>query len=590
MKRVKRALARLVLALVFAPTSAFAEPAYSDFERETIDEALEGMNGQIDPEPDGKLIERIEIVTLDVFDERDPVPDFFNVFHVTSRKYVIRRELLFEEGQRYDSRKIAESARNLRDLQQLSLVLIVPVRASQPDRVRVLVITKDVWSLRLNSNFEIADGEVTRLLLQPAEENLFGTHTTIAGLFVLNPDTYSLGGLFINRRVVGSRIQSAVSGNIIFNRDSGDPEGSFGSFSYGQPLYSVDTKWAWKTLIVWRNEITRLFIGTTLRTYDADVTPADDQIPYVYDSERWFGSYGLTRSFGSRFKNDISVGVELERKKFGPRELEGVDPAAAEEFRRTQIPVTDTRPSPFVEARAYQTDYVHVLDFNTLGLQEDYRLGHEAIVRLYPAFKDVASTRNVLGTFAALGYTLPLGDGLARVLGSSTVELSTPSETDALAQGSLRVVTPRLVLGRFVYDGAVANRHQNYFNERFALGGSTRLRGYPPLRFIGKDYVVQNVEFRTRPVEILSAQLGAAVFHDLGDAFDGFERAELKQSAGFGVRALFPQAERIVFRVDWGFPLTPGFNTFPGSLFATFGQAFEMPTVTPPSLAASYAE
>jgi hypothetical protein len=280
----------------------------------------------------------------------------------------------------------------------------------------------------------------------------------------------------------------------------------------------------------------------------------------------------------------------MDRKKFDPRGLTAVDPAAAEEFRETQIPVTDTRASPFLEARSYQTEYVRVLDFNTLGLQEDYRLGHEAIVRLYPAFRDVASSRNMLGTFTALAYTLPLGDGLARVVGSSTIELATHAQTDALAQASLRIVTPRLGFGRFVYDSAVANRHQNYLNERFALGGSTRLRGYPPLRFIGKDFVAQNIEFRSRPVEILSAQLGGAVFHDVGDAFDGFGEVELKQAVGFGVRALFPQAERIVFRVDWGFPVTDGFNTFPGSLFATFGQAFEMPTVPAPTLAASYAE
>ncbi len=320
------------------------------------------------------------------------------------------------------------------------------------------------------------------------------------------------------------------------------------------------------------------------------MTPFDDQIPYVYDSSKWFGAYSLTRSFGRRFKHDISTGVELDWRRFGPRATSGVAPEAAAEFRETQIPVSDTRPSPFVEFRSYTSDYMHVLDFDTLGLQEDYRLGHEAILRLYPAFEAVGSTRNLLGVFSALGYTLPLGDGLVRLVGSSTVELSTPEQTDALALADFRFVTPRLGFGRVVYDASVANRHQNYFNERYALGGSTRLRGYPPLRFIGKDYLAQNVEYRTPPLEILSAQVGAALFHDLGDAFDGFEEMELKQSAGFGVRALFPQAERIVFRVDWGFPLTEGFNTFPGSLFATFGQAFDMPTVTPPTLAANYGE
>jgi hypothetical protein len=582
--------AAALMAAITLGRPAAGDPVYSPFEKETLDQALAQIDGELDPSPEGKQIESIEIVTLEVFDDRDPVPNFFNVFHVTSRKFVIRRELLFSEQEPYRARRAAESARNLRDLRQLSLVLIVPIRGSSPDRVRVLVVTKDVWSLRLNSNFEYADGELTSLLLQPAEENLFGTHTTVAGLFVLRPDTYSFGGMFINRRVVGSRIQAVVGANLIFNRASGDPEGSFGTLSYGKPLYSADSKWAWKALVVWRQEITRLFVGTTLRTYDAVATPADDALPYVYDSERWFGAYTLTRSFGSLQKYDISSGVELDHRRFGARELLGADPVAVREFNRTRIPVSDTRPSPFVELRSYTSEYLHVLDFNTLGLQEDYRLGHEAILRLYPAHQSIASTRNMLGTFAALGYTLPLADGLVRVLGSSTVELSRPEQTDALAQANLRFVSPRLGFGRVVYDAAVANRHQNHLNERFALGGSSRLRGYPPQSFIGKDYVAQNIELRSRPVEVLSAQLGGALFHDLGDAMDGFEQMRLKQAVGFGVRALFPQAERTVFRVDWGFPLTEGYRTFPGSLFATFGQAFDMPTVAPPTLAASYAE
>jgi len=36
----------------------------------------------------------------------------------------------------------------------------------------VVVITKDVWSLRLNWNIEAYDTTLTKLVLQPAETNL----------------------------------------------------------------------------------------------------------------------------------------------------------------------------------------------------------------------------------------------------------------------------------------------------------------------------------------------------------------------------------------------------------------------------------
>jgi hypothetical protein len=581
----------LLLCLSFAAV-ARAEPAqFSSYEKETIERALKKLGGEIEPQPEGKIIEHIEIVTLEVIEDRDPVPGFFNIFHATTEKSVIRDELLFSEGERLDAQRVLESAKNLRARRQLSLVLILPLKSAEPNRVRMLVITKDVWSLRLNSNFEAVDGKLTKLLLQPAEENMFGTHKTVGALFILEPDTYSIGAQYIDRRVAGSRIEAVASANLIVNRESGAPEGSFGTFTYGQPLYSAESRWAWKTLVIWYDEVFRSYVGTDLRTYDAPSTAADDAIPYVYDAERWFGAYALTRSYGRRHKHDVSVGMELDRRKADAPIVPGVTAAARADFVREEVPVSDTRLSPFLELRSYTSEYKRVLDFETLGLQEDFRLGHEAVVRVYPASTELVSSRDLIGTYAALGYTFPLGDGLLRLLGANTVELArVDAETDAIGQLSARVVTPRLVLGRFIYDGVVVNHYKNYLNDRLALGGDTRLRGYAPKAFLGKDAVAQNIEFRTRPLHLLSVLFGAAVFYDTGDAFDGFSDLELKQSTGLGLRAVFPQAQRVAFRADWGFPIVNGQLSFPGSLFVTFGQAFDMPNLPAPSLAAEYGE
>src|SRR5262245_56366661 len=141
----------VLAAVVLAARVARAEsPALSDYEATTLKEAAArvGASDVVAEAADGKLIERVDIVILDVFDEHDPIPDFVNVFHATTREFVIRQELLFDAGQPYSSGRADESARNLRTIRQLSLVLVVPVQGSAPDRVRVLVITKDVWSLR----------------------------------------------------------------------------------------------------------------------------------------------------------------------------------------------------------------------------------------------------------------------------------------------------------------------------------------------------------------------------------------------------------------------------------------------------------
>ncbi|HMR74148.1 MAG TPA: BamA/TamA family outer membrane protein [Polyangiaceae bacterium] len=577
----------LLLATALAPR-AHAGEEYSEYEQKTIDAALREENAEIEPNPEGKRIEDIRFITLDVIEERDPYPRFFNIFHATTRPYVVERQLTFRRGEIYDQRRVDESARALRGARQLSLVLIVPMQGTYDETIKLLVITKDVWSLRLNTNFEATDGRLTRLLLQPAEENVLGTHTMVGGLFVLEPATYSLGAQFIDRRVAGSRIQGIVSANLIFNRDSGSAEGSFGSFAYGTSLFSSETEWAWRTLVTWRQEVFRSFIGADQRTFDAAITPADDRIPYEYDSSRYYGAYLLTRSFGRRLKNDLSFGLEVDHRKAKPTQLSGADPLAAREFVATELPVNDTRFSPLLQARSYTSDYSRVLDFETLGLQEDYRVGHELVFRVYPAFRDVASSRSMLGTFAAAGYTAPFGDGLLRAIVSNTLELSSQEQTDALASANIRVVTPRIGLGRIVYDSVLLNRYENYLNERFTIGGGTRLRGYPPQAFLGKDVVASNLEFRTTPVEILRSQVGAAFFYDVGDAFDGADDLRLKQSVGLGLRALIPQANRIVFRADYKLPVVAGRAVGPGSLFLTFGQAFGVPTVTPPTLASDF--
>jgi len=77
-------------------------------------------------------------------------------------------------------------------------------------------------------------------------------------------------------------------------------------------------------------------------------------------------------------------------------------------------------------------------------------------------------------------------------------------------------------------------------------------------------------------------ELGATAFYDVGDAAFGFSNLKPKQSVGVGFRALFPQLDREVFRVDFGFPIGSG-RELPGvapwSFFLAFQQAFTLPAL-----------
>src|SRR5208282_798315 len=84
-----------------APPPAMRLNSYSAYERSAIDDALVFLGATEDKTPEGKTLEGFDILTLEVFERRDPVPGFVNIFHATTRHYVIQREILLRAGQPY---------------------------------------------------------------------------------------------------------------------------------------------------------------------------------------------------------------------------------------------------------------------------------------------------------------------------------------------------------------------------------------------------------------------------------------------------------------------------------------------------------
>jgi hypothetical protein len=601
------------LLAVLACTAAWAdkpEPpderrdTYSPYERSTITAGVTELGAAIEPHPEGKILEGVDVITLDVFEKRDPLPPFLtpiaNFFHATTRRYVIEREVLLAPGARWNQALVDETARNLRGLPQLSLVLCVPLRGSTPDHVRLLVITKDVWSLRLNSNYTFENGRLQYLLLQPSEENLIGSQQAVYGNVVLDPASLALGGSYVIPRLAGSRIAASAGASAILNRVTGKVEGSYGSFSYGQPLYSTLAEWAWGANLGWDRQITRRFLGGEFTDFNPATgtcvvvpngTPPDDPKSCRYESDQLSGVYFVTRSWGSLHKHDVTVGVSAVRNVYTPFNLSVFTPAARIAFAAALMPVSDTQIGPYIEYHDYSARFVDVLDVETLALTENFRRGHEILLHVEPVTTALRSTRNFVDVLFAAAYTVPFSDGLVRGVFQANTEIATVSNPpqgripDGDVEAALHVVTPRFGIGRLVFDTHVLDRYHDYLNAQSALGGDTRLRGYPSGAFIGTDFFAANLEYRSRPFEIFSVDFAGVAFFDTGSAFNDFTNVVLKHSVGVGARVEFPQLERSVLRVDWGFPLTPvqGLPTtarpFPGDVALTFGQAFDIPVI-----------
>jgi hypothetical protein len=566
---------------------------YSPYEEETIRDVLEKRHLSQDSSPEGKLVELVEIVPLDVFEARDKLPTWLNVFHVTTREGVIRREVLIHEGDHYEQALVDDTIRNLRrfpGVPQLSAVLVVAAQGSAPDRVIVVVITKDVWSLRLNWDVLADAGGIDQFSLQPSETNFLGTHQILGATFILEPAAYTLGLNYMVPRIPGSRIALQPSANVMINRDSGSPEGTYGHLVAGAPLYAGNTEWAWDSSVQWQDAIYRAYSNAQVRAYvdpRAGCSASDPAcvVPFSFHQRAYQAQYEITRSFGWTSNHDFTLAANVTRSAY-QTQFVAANPTTTRDFVSQYVPKGETRVGPSLQYHTYEWRFLRVVDFDTLALQEDYRLGRDVVLRAYPAFKALGSSRDVIALYGAAQYTWPVRDGLFRVILESDVQPEQSQIADAFVRPTAHLVTPTIAgAGRIVLDGTWLWRWRNYLNQTEFLGNGDRLRGYPTNFLVGPNLIAYNVEFRTRPVEIFSMDVGAIAFYDVGDAYGGADRFQPYQSVGAGLRGLFPWLDRLVFQLDFGFPVERPINPATGAQIApynfvvSFGQAFPTPTI-----------
>jgi hemolysin activation/secretion protein len=113
------------------------------------------------------------------------------------------------------------------------------------------------------------------------------------------------------------------------------------------------------------------------------------------------------------------------------------------------------------------------------------------------------------------------------------------------------------LLGRLVLRGVWDVRKHDSQQTFVSLGGQNGLRGYPAQRFyaFGGSKILGNVEYRSEPWLLQSVHLGVVAFYDVGAVYRALSNLRVHHDVGAGLRVLFPQLNRTVFRLDFGVPL-----------------------------------
>lgn len=463
-----------------------------------------------------------------------------NKLHMRTKEPVVRRELLFKEGDTFDSILAAETERNLRGLRVFGSVSVTPHFVSD-SLVDLLVETTDQWTTEGSFSFG-GGGGAYQFSLGLEEKNLLGRGQKLELVYEETDLLVGRRGSFYERRVFSLPFSLALV-------DESRSDGNYYLIETGRPLYSSKDKWGGNLRLFSFSEPHRFFAEGKERFFFRQKTKEAD--------------FSVSRSWGKTFKTDLSLGCVITQNKFeGP-----IYPGSADTvFKPEQFGFVV--PEERVHAVStgliwYANRYWEEKYLDNFGMAEDIRNGETVSLEyvLAPEFLGSSLTR----------HDVAFSVGTIRRAGAHLYRLSVGNRTSFLPkrwegtfwQGGVRYYWRwggyQTTAIRF--DLSVINGVSRY--GQFLLGGENGLRGYDARSFAGSRMVLGTVEQRVFGPNLLSlAGVGGVLFVDFGDAWkagEDFRWNRLKSNWGAGLRiGLLRSSQFKVLRLDWARPFGPG--------------------------------
>jgi hypothetical protein len=501
-------------------------------------------------------IGRITVTSLDVFApeeaERGWVYRTANALHVGTRPDTIRKFLLFEEGDSYDPTVLAQTERNLR---QLDFLKSAQVKAGKPHDgvVDVEVVTQDAWTTEIALSAGSAGGE-TRWGVGLVEGNLLGRGKQLALSYVDGFERTDRRIEFRDPALFGSY----WSASLLYADNS---DGGQRRVRVFKPFTSVLDRLAAEAL--WDDH--RL----EQRMY------ADGEIvsEFAHHQEIANLSAGTSISSSSSSAQRLSAGVRFVKDLFAP--VAGAPDAGLPENREFRY--------VYVGFESISNDYLSLPFVNRDLRVEDFNLGRRVAVSvgLSPkAFGVPATTAAVAGALEQ-GWRLP-GAAFAKVSAAFETRVDGGLQNAILTTTGSVVIPWRSGLAQTTVARAVFQKGWNLDGDvQFFADGDHGLRGYRLYAFEGDRRFILNVEHRVfGGFEVLQLfTLGAAVFVDTGTAVPPgtpLNVAAFKTDAGAGLRVGIARAARnTVLRLDFAYAFDPDPQGRRGWLVSfSSGQAF----------------
>lgn len=557
-----------------APADPLAE--LGDYERDAVQFGLGYLGLEIETEADDKVIGSIWVINLEIFDAKAGGLRLLNYLHRTTRPEVIEREVLLRPGQPMDWEKVRETERNLSNPLLSILVVIVPVRGDRPDTVDLLVVTRDSWSLRTDSAFEVQAGVLSRLLMEPSDFNFLGLRKQVGLKFDMDLGKYIVGPIYYDRNLLGTRLKTSYFAGLVFNRQTSRIEGSASDVEIEYPLWSLDSVWGARIHGSHRVFVSRLFQDNDLFTYDAPETPEDDAVPWEFDMREMALDVEFVRAFGRDYKNRVTLAQELRVQRPGVREGFSASEVVRQAFIRDVLPRSELTSAVALRYHLFRAAFARYRNVETYDLGEDWQLGLDATLETALGARFLGSETDFMRLGGTLSFTGDLfGAGFFRLALAASTRFEDERASDTAVDLEARLVSPSVArVVRVIARARLARRFRDRQNIVYPVGGETGLRGYIIGAFVGRAMAVANVEARSSPVSLGFTKLGAVAFWDVGHAADQLGDLRPVHDLGVGLRFMVPQFGRELLRVDWAFALSGATAGFPGRLSIGYDQAF----------------
>ncbi|HEV7425678.1 MAG TPA: hypothetical protein VGQ46_04870 [Thermoanaerobaculia bacterium] len=482
-----------------------------------------GVRG--DPPP---RIGRITIDAKPVFNDSEAAQGRFyslmNVLHVQTRTALLRRFLLFKEGDPYDPAALAETERNLR---LFSFLKSASVSASAPHDglVDVTVITEDTWTTDINGDFS-NDGGIATYDFDVTQKDLFGSGSELS----LHLDHA------IERNTATIEFFHPAAFGRYWNLDalySKSNDGNEEKLVVDRPQFSYKTPWTGTFLFDHLLRRARIYhdggIVSEFRQEHREVALSRARILHA----------------GATGTSAIVAGFDLLDDSFS--RLQG----------RPLDLIPDRRHFRFIDAGYELTGFSFVkLSYVNRDLrEEDFNLGR--FVSVHAAVSPQRAGRSpVTWRLRASGGGSHAFSERSFVTGQLSASTRAPTDRNSIVSLDVRSITsfqtryPQAFVARARLDlGWQLDR-----DVQFLADGQTGLRAYPDFAFTGSRRVIVNAEHRLflgrEVLQLFGPSI--AVFADSGQAVDGRFRG-MKSDAGIGLRIGISRINDALIRIDWAY-------------------------------------